>query len=182
MSIPSVFLPEQKLLKLGLKLSSNIHYQLSPEELTEQTVNRGQGQLNNTGALCIHTGKFTGRSPKDKFIVQDAITTDTVHWNEFNNPIDEKYFHILYKKMMDFLGTKEEIWVRDSYVCADKNYRLNIRVVNENAWSNLFAYNLFLRPTDEELESFEPDWHIIQAPSFFANPETDGVRLSLIHI
>lgn len=178
MSIPTVFLPEQKLLKLGLKLSSNIHYQLSPEELTEQTVNRGQGQLNNTGALCINTGKFTGRSPKDKFIVQDVITKDTVHWNDFNNPIDEKYFHILYKKMMDYLGTKEEIWVRDSYVCADKNYRLNIRVVNENAWSNLFAYNLFLRPTDEELESFEPDWHIIQAPSFFANPETDGVRSS----
>ncbi len=176
MSIPSVFFPEQKLLKLGLKLSSNIHYQLSPEELAEQTINRGQGRYNDTGALCINTGKFTGRSPKDKFIVLDDISKDTVHWNDFNQAIDEKYFHILFKKMMDYLGKKNELWVRDSYACADKNYRLNIRVVNENPWSNLFAYNLFLRPNDEELDSFEPDWHIIQAPNFSANPETDGVR------
>ena len=176
MSIPSVFFPEQKLLKLGLKLSSNIHYQLSPEELAEQTINRGQGRYNDTGALCINTGKFTGRSPKDKFIVLDDVSRDTVHWNDFNQAIDEKYFHILFKKMMDYLGKKNELWVRDSYACADKNYRLNIRVVNENPWSNLFAYNLFLRPNDEELDSFEPDWHIIQAPNFSANPETDGMR------
>src|SRR5688572_7493008 len=114
MSIPSVFFPEQKLLKLGLKLSSNIHYQLSPEELAEQTINRGQGRYNDTGALCINTGKFTGRSPKDKFIVLDDISKDTVHWNDFNQSIDEKYFHILFKKMMDYLGKKDELWVIDS--------------------------------------------------------------------
>ncbi len=176
MSIPSVFFPEHKLIKLGLKLSANIHYQLSADELCEQTINRRQGVYNNSGALCINTGEFTGRSPKDKFIVLDEITKDTVHWNDFNQPIDERYFHMLYKKMMDHLGTKDEIWVRDAYACADPAYRLNFRVVNENAWSNLFAHNLFLRPTEEELESFEPDWHIIQAPGFFANPETDGVR------
>lgn len=176
MSIPSVFFPEQKLIKLGLKLSANIHYQLSADELCDQTVNRRQGVLNNGGALCINTGEFTGRSPKDKFIVLDEMTKDTVHWNDFNQPIDERYFHILYKKMMDYLGTKNEIWVRDAYACADPAYRLNIRVVNEHPWSNLFAHNLFLRPTDEELEQFDPSWHIIQAPNFFANPETDGVR------
>lgn len=176
MSIPTIFFPGQKLLRLGLKLSDNIHYQLSPEELCSQTVTRGQGVYNDTGALCIKTGKFTGRSPKDKFIVTDSITKDTVHWNDFNQPIDEKYFHILYKKMMDYLNSKEEIWVRDAYACAADKYRLNIRVVNENPWSNLFAYNLFLRPADDELESFEPDWHIIQAPGFVANPETDGVN------
>ena len=176
MSIPSVFFPEQKLIKLGLKLSANIHYQLSADELCEQTINRRQGVYNNSGALCINTGEFTGRSPKDKFIVLDEITKDTVHWNDFNQPIDERYFHMLYKKMMDYLGTKEEIWVRDGYACADPAYRLNIRVVNENPWSNLFAHNLFLRPTEDELDAFEPDWHIIQAPGFFANPETDGVR------
>ncbi len=176
MSIPTIFFPGQKLVKLGLKLSDNIHYQLSPEELCAQTIARGQGVYNNSGALCINTGKFTGRAPKDKFIVEDAITKDTVHWNDFNQPIDEKYFHILYKKMMDYLGIKNEIWVRDAYACADEKYKLNIRVINENPWSNLFAYNLFLRPADDELESFEPDWHIIQAPNFFADPETDGVR------
>ncbi|MEJ8816365.1 phosphoenolpyruvate carboxykinase (ATP) [Lacibacter sp. H407] len=176
MSIPSVFFPEQKLIKLGLKLSANIHYQLSADELCEQTINRRQGVYNNSGALCINTGEFTGRSPKDKFIVLDNITKDTVHWNDFNQPIDERYFHMLYKKMMDYLGTKEEIWVRDAYACAEPAYRLNIRVVNENPWSNLFAHNLFLRPTEDELDTFEPDWHIIQAPGFFATPETDGVR------
>jgi phosphoenolpyruvate carboxykinase (ATP) len=176
MSIPTVFFPEQKLIKLGLKLSANIHYQLSADELCEQTIHRRQGVYNTTGALCIHTGEFTGRSPKDKFIVLDEVTKDSVHWNDFNQPIDERYFHLLYKKMMDYLGTKDEIWVRDAYACADPAYRLNIRVVNENPWSNLFANNLFLRPTEEELERFEPDWHIIQAPNFFANPETDGVR------
>lgn len=178
MSIPTIFFPEKKLVNLGLKLSSTIHYQLSAAELSDQTINRGQGVYNDTGALCIHTGKFTGRSPKDKFIVNDAITKDTVHWNEFNQPIDERYFHILYKKMMDYLGAKDEIWVRDAYACADKKYRLNIRVINENPWSNLFACNLFLRPEEDELENFEADWHIIQAPGFFANPETDGVRNS----
>lgn len=178
MSIPGIFFPEQKLIKLGLTHSDNIHYQLGPEELAAQTVARGQGVYNNTGALCINTGKFTGRCPKDKFIVEDHLTKDTVHWNDFNQPIDEKYFHILYKKMMDYLGTKEEIWVRDAYACADPAYRLNIRVINENPWSNLFAHNLFLRPTEDELEQFEADWHIIQAPHFYANPETDGVRNS----
>lgn len=175
MPLPTIFFPGKELLRLGLKLSDQVHYQLSPDELVEQTIHRGQGALNNTGALCISTGKFTGRSPKDKFIVVDELTKDTIHWNDFNQPIDEKYFHLLYKKMMDHFSSLKEIWVRDAFACADKNYKLNIRVVNEHPWSNLFAYNLFLRPAEEELETFEPDWHIFQAPNFFANPETDGV-------
>ena len=97
----------------------HVHYQLSPEALTEQTVFRGQGVLNNTGALCIETGEFTGRSPQDKFIVKDAITADTVHWNNFNIAIEEKYFFQLKEKMLNYLNGKDEIWVRDAYACAD---------------------------------------------------------------
>lgn len=160
---------------IGIQTTETIHYQLPPETLTEQTVNRGEGELNDTGALVIKTGEFTGRSPKDKFIVRDAITADTVHWNEFNQPIDEKYFDILHEKITTYLSTKT-LWVRDGYVCADPAYRLNVRVVNENPWSNLFAYNMFMRPTEEELDHFEADWHIIQAPGFRADPETDGTR------
>ena len=161
--------------KLGLKTTKPVHYQLSPKELTEQTLQRKEGVLNDTGALVVKTGEFTGRSPKDKFIVKDDITADTVHWNDFNIPIEPKYFDNMYDKLMKHLSAKE-VWVRDSYVCADSNYRLNIRVINENPWSNLFAYNMFLRPAESELENFTADWHIIQAPDFKADPATDGTR------
>ena len=177
MSIPQTLLiPTEKLMQLGVAESVNIHYQLNPEELVEQALERNQGVLNNTGALCINTGEFTGRSPMDKFIVKDAITEKTVHWNNFNIPIDEKYFLQLRTKMLNYISNKEELWVRDAYACADENYRLNIRVINENPWSNLFAYNMFLRPHEEDLEDFKVDWHIIQSPSFKADAAIDGTR------
>ena len=176
MIAPTMMMSKKKLLALGLSTNNGVHYQLSAEELVEQTILRGEGVLNNTGALCIRTGEFTGRSPKDKFIVKDSVTENSVDWNNFNIPIEEKYFHQLQKKMLDYLGQKEEIWIRDAYACADPTYRLNIRVINENPWSNLFAYNMFLRPTEAELENFEPAWHIIQAPGFKADPGVDGTR------
>lgn len=175
MSVPTMIsIPKAELINLGLKNAENIHYQLSPEELTAQAVQRGEGILNDTGALVIKTGEFTGRSPKDKFTVTDDSTED-IHWNEFNIPIGPLYFDQLYKKMLAHMENKE-LWVRDSYVCADPNYRVNVRVINENPWSNLFAYNMFLRPTEEELEKFKPEWHIIQAPDFRADPIDDGTR------
>ncbi len=167
--------PAAALATLGINNTHPVHYQLSPSTLSDQAVARGEGVLNDTGALVITTGEFTGRSPKDKFIVKDALTENSVHWNEFNIPIDPAHFDNLYNKLMQHLSTKE-IWVRDCYACADNAYRLNIRVINENPWSNLFAYNMFLRPAEAELKSFTPDWHIIQAPSFKADPATDGTR------
>ncbi|RTL59004.1 MAG: phosphoenolpyruvate carboxykinase (ATP) [Sphingobacteriales bacterium] len=175
MSVPTLMIPAGELVKLGLQLSDNIHYQLSPEELTAQTLSRGEGKLNDTGALVINTGKFTGRSPKAKFIVKDTITEHSVNWNDFNIAIEEKYFHQLHKKMVDYLKGKE-LWVRDCQACADEHYRLNLRVVNENPWSNLFCYNMFIRPTGQELEIFKPHWHILHAPGFKANPAVDGTR------
>jgi phosphoenolpyruvate carboxykinase (ATP) len=172
----TIMIPAKQLQKLGFSANTGLHYQLSPSELVEQTVLRGQGVLNDTGALCIQTGEFTGRSPKDKFIVKDAVTENSVDWNNFNIPIEEKYFHQLKKKLLDYLGAKEEVWIRDAYACADPAYRLNIRVINENPWSNFFAHNMFLRPEENELENFEPDWHIIQAPGFKADPAVDGTR------
>lgn len=176
MSVPTLQISLDNLLQVGLSTEANIHYQLDAATLTSQTVSRGQGVLNSTGALCINTGEFTGRSPQDKFIVKDAITEGTVHWNNFNIPIDEKYFLQLRTKLLNYLGQQEELWVRDCYACADTNYKLRIRVMNENPWSNLFAHNMFLRPTEEELDSFTPEWHIIQAPGFKANPAVDGTR------
>ncbi len=167
--------PIQALASLGLQHTKAVHYQLNPDQLSQQTLVRGEGMLNDTGALVIKTGEFTGRSPKDKFIVKDDITSDTVHWNDFNLPIEASYFDAMYDKLTQYLSGKE-IWVRDCYACADPKFRLNIRVINENPWSNLFAFNMFLRPSEEELEQFTADWHIIQAPSFKADPVVDGTR------
>lgn len=176
MSYPTITFPAEKLLQIGLSEYSNVHYQLSPEELVHQTIEREQGVLNNTGALCINTGEFTGRSPLDKFTVKDEITANTVNWNNFNIAIDDKYYQQLKAKLLNYLGSKDEVWVRDAYACASEDYRINIRVINENPWSNLFAYNMFLRPQNEELDDFKVDWQIIQAPGFKANPEVDGTR------
>ena len=154
---------------------SKVHYQLSPTELTKQTLDRREGILNNTGALLINTGEFTGRSPKDKFIVNDDITRDTVNWNDFNLAIEPIHFDNMYQKMITYLSGKE-VWVRDCFACAASDFRIRIRVINENPWSNLFAHNMFIRPTETDLEHFNPEWNIIQAPGFKANPATDGTR------
>jgi len=176
MSFPIIQMKPEHLLQAGLSANSSIHYQLSAAELTEQTLSRGEGSLNDSGALCIYTGEFTGRSPQDKYIVKDIVTEHAVHWNNFNNPIDERYFHQLRKKMSEYLADKSELWVRDCYACADPQYRINIRVVNEHPWSNLFCLNMFLRPEAKELQDFKVDWHIIQAPGFKADPTVDGTR------
>ncbi|HEX5653460.1 MAG TPA: phosphoenolpyruvate carboxykinase (ATP) [Chitinophagaceae bacterium] len=176
MSVPTIAIPTKNLVKIGIRNTESIHYQLSPEELVQDTLRTGEGVLNDTGALVIRTGEFTGRAPKDKFIVRDEITADTVHWNEFNIPIEPKYFDTIFKKITDYLDKLPEIWVRDCYACADPRYRLNIRVVNEKPWNNLFAYNMFLRPTEDELENFEADWHVISVPGLKLNPAECGTR------
>ncbi|MBX9892223.1 MAG: phosphoenolpyruvate carboxykinase (ATP) [Chitinophagaceae bacterium] len=176
MPVKTQHVPIAALSALGLNTKSTIHYQLQPDELSEQTLLRGQGEVNDTGALCIRTGEFTGRSPQDKFIVKDALTENSVHWNNFNIAIAPEKFTALKAKVLNYLNAKEELWVRDAYACADPQYRLNIRVINEHAWSNLFAYNMFLRPAEQEFSNFEPDWHIIQAPGFKADPAIDGTR------
>lgn len=176
MSIPTMTeAPLKALESLGISSTQPVHFQLSPEQLTQQSVDRGEGVLNDTGALVIKTGKFTGRSPKDKFTVKDDLTADTVNWNDFNIPIDEKYFFQLKAKMTAYLSSKE-IWVRDCFACAEEKFRLKLRVINEDPASNLFCYNMFIRPTNEELEGFTPHWNIIQAPGFKADPAVDGTR------
>lgn len=166
--------PAANLADLGLNVAV-AHWNLTPEELVNKTLDLGQGVLNDTGALCVSTGKFTGRSPKDKFTVKDAITEHSVDWGDVNIPISPEAFDNLYNKVCAYLGGKE-VWVRDAYACADPQYRLNIRVVNETPWANLFCNDLFLRPTAEEIETQNPDWLILQAPGFQADPATDGTR------
>ena len=176
MSVPTISIPNGNWVRLGLKNTESIHYQSSPEELIQDTLRIGEGILTDTGALSIRTGEFTGRSPNDKFTVKDEVTENTVHWNNFNIPIEEKYFDIIHKKILDYLNKQQELWVRDCYACADPRYRLNIRVITEKPWTNLFAYNMFLRPEEEELDNFKPEWHVICAPGLRLDPKECGTR------
>lgn len=160
--------------KYGIQ-NANVKYQLSSETLHEETLKKGQGKEANSGALAINTGEFTGRSPKDRFIVKDDITRDKVWWGNINIPFPPNMFDALYNKVTDYLSGKE-IYVRDSYACAEENHKLNIRVITETPSSNMFAHNMFLRPNETELENFEPEWLLINVPGFMANPEVDGTR------
>jgi phosphoenolpyruvate carboxykinase (ATP) len=159
---------------LGLN-PSKAHWNLSPKELTEISVNNKMGTIANNGALSVNTGEFTGRSPKDRFIVEDNITRDSIWWGNINIKFDAAKFDALYSKVVKHLEDKE-VYVRDSYVCADDDYRLTVRSVSEMPWSSIFAYNMFLRPTDEEIKTMDIEWNIIQAPSFMADPAVDGTR------
>ena len=168
--------PSEQLNQLGINPAKTIHYQLNPDELVQDTLRTGAGVLSDTGALVIKTGEFTGRSPKDKFIVKDELTTHTINWNDFNLPIEEKCFHEVKQKITNYLNQQPEIWVRDAYACADQDYRIKIRVINEKPSMNLFAYNMFLRPTEQELESFNPEWTILCAPGLMLEPSECGTR------
>ena len=158
----------------GIK-NARVHYQLSPEELHYDTIEHGLGTETNSGALAINTGEFTGRSPKDRFIVKDEVTREKVWWGDINIPFDPDKFDKLYAKVATYLSGKE-IYARDAYACAEDKYRLNIRVVNEYPWSNMFAYNMFLRPEEKELKNVQEDWLILNAPGFKADPKVDGTR------
>ncbi|MEN2283043.1 phosphoenolpyruvate carboxykinase (ATP) [Algoriphagus sp. SE2] len=158
---------------MEIRTSGNVYLNLPPAALVEHSLARGEGLLTSTGALMADTGKFTGRSPKDRFIVLDEKTKESVWWGDINIPFDSKKFDLLEEKMKYFLSQKD-LFVRDAYAGADENHRLKLRVFNTLAWHNLFCHNMFLRPEKEELEFFEPDFTIICAPDFEANPEIDG--------
>jgi len=173
---PVITLPADQLARLGLRVSDTIHYQLPPDELVRHCLRRKEGVLNDTGALLIRTGAFTGRSPKDRYLVKDEVTTAQVDWNDFNQPMDPTHFHRIYVAVTAWLNQSPELFIRDAYVCADARHRLNLRIVNETPSGNLFAHNMFLRPAEEELEDFRPDWQILAAPGLSLDPATCGTR------
>lgn len=151
------------------------HLNLPPAALIEHALRRQEGTLTDTGALMCDTGQFTGRSPKDRFLVKDAGTAERVWWGEINLPFDPAKFEQLHQKMVAYLADKE-IFVREAYAGAEPATQLKLRVVNELAWHNLFCYNLFLRPTPGADTSWTPDFSIICAPGFEADPAVDGTR------
>ncbi|MGB0777781.1 MAG: phosphoenolpyruvate carboxykinase (ATP) [Flavobacteriaceae bacterium] len=159
---------------LGLFPKQN-HYQLPPELLVEATLSREEGRLDEHGALAIETGTFTGRSPKDRFIVKDAMTQDRVWWSDINQAFDPDKFDALYDKMAAYIKDKE-VYSRDCLAGAEPSKQVKVRVINEFPWSNQFAYNMFIRPTEDQLENFAPDWVVLNLPGFYADPKVDATR------
>lgn len=160
---------------VGLQEAKEVLWNLTPAELEEKAVKNGEGALTDTGALMCDTGKFTGRSPKDRFIVKDEKTADTVWWGDINIGFDPEKFDQLHIKMANFLKDCK-LYVRDAYAGAHPDYRLNLRIVNTQAWQNLFCHNMFLRLSKEEIAGQVPDFTIICAPEFMADPAVDGTR------
>ncbi|MGE0567318.1 MAG: phosphoenolpyruvate carboxykinase (ATP) [Bacteroidia bacterium] len=161
--------------ELGLNTIKQVHVNLSVKELVDDTLRKKQGVLTSTGAIACDTGKFTGRSPKDKYIVEDDKTKNTVWWGDVNNKISNDYFDQIHAKVKAYLE-KQELYIKEAYACSNPNFRISIRVVTEMPWQNLFVHNLFLRPTASELVSFKADWTVLCVPGFSAVPNVDGTR------
>jgi phosphoenolpyruvate carboxykinase (ATP) len=164
-----------RLQPLGFTETATIHLNLTPAELIEHALRNGEGHLTDTGALMADTGKFTGRSPKDRFVVKDANTENSVWWGDINIPFEADKFDQLHTKMLAYLADKD-LYVREAYAGANPDYQLKLRIVNEQAWHNLFCYNMFLRPAEGADTTWAPDFSIICAPGFEADPAVDGTR------
>jgi phosphoenolpyruvate carboxykinase (ATP) len=156
-------------------LNEGAYLDLDTAQLIEHCLQRKEGILTQTGALSTNTGKYTGRSPKDKFVVKEASVEKHVDWGKVNQPISKEVFERLYFKVVQYLKEKER-FVFHGFAGTDSRYRLPIRVVNEYAWHNLFARQLFVRPSDEELKDHQSQFTIVSAPGFKADPTVDGTN------
>ena len=160
---------------LGITATKEIYRNLPVAVLTEKALARGEGTLSNSGALVVKTGKYTGRSANDKFIVDTPAVHDEIAWGKVNRPIDKATYDAIYSKVIAYLQNRE-IFVFDGFAGADKKYMQRFRIINELASQNLFIHQLLRRPTEEDLVDFKPDYTIIAAPGFKCIPEIDGTR------
>ncbi|WP_090482059.1 phosphoenolpyruvate carboxykinase [Qipengyuania nanhaisediminis] len=159
----------------GFEIDATIHPNLTSEELTAAALERSEGRRAKHGPLVVQTGKHTGRSAKDKFIVRNVETEDTVWWDN-NASMKPEHFAALKQDFMAALADKEELFVADLFGGSQPEYRVNVRVINELAWHNQFIRTLLVRPTEAELEGFVPEYTIVDLPSFKADPDRHGTR------
>ena len=171
---------KDELENIGIK-TDKVYRNLPVELLVELAGKRKEGVLSSTGALSIVTGKVTGRSPDDRYIVDDDITHDTVHWGMFNQPLSEDNFEKIYQKIKENIEGKE-IFIFDGFVGADPKYGMALRIINDRAWQNLFARQLFIRPKPAELDSFSPEFTLIAMNGFRINPKKNGLRSGMFII
>ena len=159
----------------GIKKHGTAYWNLKAPALYEHTIRRGEGTLADGGALVVMTGTYTGRAPKDKFIVDEASTRDGIWWGDVNVAIDEARFERLHGKIVSHFEQRD-LYVQDLGVGADADYRMNVRVVSESAWHSLFARNMFLEPEFATLAEFRPEFTVLHAPGLSADPATDGTN------
>src|SRR6266480_321892 len=167
---------------MGIATEQRLYRNLTPSQLYEHALRRGEGIVTNSGRGGARGGPFaavtsphTGRSPNDKFLVQEPDSTHLIWWGKVNQPIAPEKFDRLKAAVEAHLAT-QELFVRDVYACADPNYRLPIRFITPNAWHALFVYNMFLRPADGELSRFVPGFEVLHAPEFHADPQVHGTK------
>src|SRR3989344_8839918 len=154
----------------------NTHHNLTVSELVDKAIKNKEVVTSKTGAVVVYTGKYTGRSPKDRFVVDTPEVHDQIDWGKINMPMSEEHFDKLYKKINNYLSDQKDIYIYDGYVCADEQYKVHVRVISEYAYQSLFIQHLLRRPTQEELKVHTPALTVICAPSCFADPKTDGTN------
>ena len=159
----------------GIQNVNAVYWNLPTPILYEEAIRRHEGRLAHLGSLVVRTGQHTGRSPKDKFIVQEPSSADKVWWGSANQPMEPHRFEILHRRLLAYLQGRD-LFVQDCFAGAAPEYRLPIRVVTETAWHSLFARNLFIQAGLEQLQKHAPQFTVIQAPGFHAIPEVDGTR------
>ena len=159
----------------GIVNVGHVHWNLTTPALYEEAVRRREGLLSHLGPLVVRTGQHTGRSPKDKFIVDEPESRDQIWWGDVNQPLSREHFELLHHRLLAYLQGKE-IFVQDCFAGADPAYRLPIRVITETAWHSLFARNLFIQAKREELLTHVPRFTVIHVPGFTSVPEVDGTR------
>ena len=160
----------------GITVPAVVHWNLTTGPLVEKAIERGEGKLTSHGALLVDTGKFTGRSVKDKYIVRDAATEDTINWGPINQSMSGDHWANLKADFMAALADQKELYVADLFGGSQPEYRVNVRVINQMAWHNLFIRTLLVRPSAGELPGFVPEYTIINLPSFKADPARHGCR------
>ncbi|HTG78091.1 MAG TPA: phosphoenolpyruvate carboxykinase, partial [Sphingomicrobium sp.] len=168
--------PAHRLEAQGIETSATVHWNLTTSPLVEQAVSRGEGKLAKDGPIVVKTGKHTGRSAQDKFTVRDAETENTVWWGKSNKPMSPEAFAALKADFLTHLKTRETLFVADLFGGSQPEHRVNVRVINEYAWHNLFIRTMLVRPGTEELSSFVPEFTIIDLPSFRADAAKHGCR------
>jgi phosphoenolpyruvate carboxykinase (ATP) len=166
---------QQSLQSLGITNVNNVYWNLSTPSLVEEAIRRREGRLAHLGPLVVRTGQHTGRAPNDKFIVREPSCSDKVWWGKVNRPLQPDQFDRLYRRLLAYLQGKD-LFVQDCAAGADPVYRLPIRVITETAWHNLFARDMFIRLEHEQIAKHVPQFTVINAPNFHADPEVDGTR------
>ena len=159
---------------IGLHNTGSVNWNLTAPVLYEKAIMRGEGNLADGGALVVLTGVHTGRSAEDKFIVREPKNEEKIWWGAVNKDIDISHYAALRQRMLAYLQGRD-LFVQDCWAGADSRYRLGVRVITETAWHSLFAQNMFIAPTTEELVSFVPGFTIIQAPGFEADTATTEI-------